>query len=88
MGCFVWLGFRLVWLFDFDFIFLFVIFRVLVLRLLLGLSAVLASGPPIGTDDDDNDVVLSFLKTPPGRSRVASLTISLSAEAIRKWFDG
>ena len=44
-----------------------------------------ASGQPSGTEggDDDDDIVLSFLKTPRGRSRVSSLSTSFSAKAIR-----
>ena len=56
----------------------------------MGLSTVLASCQSSGTeiDDDDNDVALFFLETPPGRSRVSSLSTSLTDEAIRKRFDG
>ena len=57
--------------------------------MLVGLSTLLASDQHSGADDnDDNDnVMLSFLKTDPGRSRGSYLTTSFSAEAVRKRFD-
>ena len=69
--------------------FVVIIFVVLLLGVLLGLLTVLDSSQPSGTegDDDDDDIVLSFLETPPGRSRVSSLSTSYSAEVIRKRFD-
>ena len=64
-------------------------FVILLPGVLLGLSTLLASSQPSGTegDDDDDDIVLSFLKIPPGHSRVSSLSTSYSAEVIRKRFD-
>ena len=70
-------------------LFVVIVFVVLLLGVFQGLSTVHASSQHSGTesDDDDNDIVLSFPKTPPGRSRVSSLSTSYSAECIRKRFD-